>query len=127
MDECNLVSQTVLNWLPWKKPRFNVYDIRIPCEHGHLCYDFTPLETMIKKPEVRELLNVGDNKWSDCSMLVHTAMLGDWMVDLSPKVTYILEHGVNVLVYSGDKDWVCNWRGGEAWVDKITWTGQETY
>jgi carboxypeptidase C (cathepsin A) len=28
---------------------------------------------------------------------------------------FYLENGVKGLVYSGDKDFICNWRGGEAW------------
>jgi len=26
------------------------------------------------------------------------------------------------LVYSGDKDFICNWRGGEAWTNEANWT-----
>lgn len=44
------------------------------------------------------------------------AMLGDWMVNLAVKVSDIANKGdVDILVYSGDKDFICNWRGGEAW------------
>lgn len=32
-------------------------------------------------------------------------------------MAYLVEEGVKGLVYSGDKDFVCNWRGGEAWTD----------
>jgi len=32
-----------------------------------------------------------------------------------------------VLVYSGDKDWVCNWRGGEAWTAAVKWSGQAAF
>jgi len=28
------------------------------------------------------------------------------------------------LVYSGDKDFICNWRGGEAWTNAVEWTGK---
>ena len=50
-------------------------------------------------------------------MAVHTALLGDWVTDLAPKVAYLLENAVRVLVYSGDKDFICNWRGGESWTN----------
>lgn len=57
-------------------------------------------------------------------MVVHTFLLGDWMLNLAPKVTDILNDGtVDVLVYSGDKDFICNWRGGEAWSDGCKWDG----
>ena len=59
---------------------------------------------------------------------MHTALLGDWMTNLAPKVTDILNDGsVDVLVYSGDKDFICNWRGGEAWTDGCSWTGQKDF
>lgn len=51
-------------------------------------------------------------------------LLGDWMVNLAPKVTDILDGGLDVLVYSGDKDFICNWRGGEAWTHAVNWTGK---
>jgi cathepsin A (carboxypeptidase C) len=56
------------------------------------------------------------------------ALLGDWMVNLAPKVTDILNSGkLDVLVYSGDKDFICNWRGGEAWTNACNWTGNAEY
>lgn len=56
------------------------------------------------------------------------ALLGDWMVNLAPKVTDILNDGsLDVLVYSGDKDFICNWRGGEAWTLGCDWSGKEDF
>ena len=50
-------------------------------------------------------------------------MLGDWMKNLATKVGKILDKGTaDVLVYSGDKDYICNWRGGEAWSYNANWT-----
>ena len=43
------------------------------------------------------------------------------MRNLGEDVRYLLESGVNVLVYSGDKDYVCNWRGGEKWTNEMVW------
>jgi len=39
----------------------------------------------------------------------------------------VLESGLKVLVYSGDKDFVCNWRGGEAWTNAVAWSGQSEF
>lgn len=60
-------------------------------------------------------------------MEVHTFLLGDWITDLSSQVGYLLDNGVKGLVYSGDKDFICNWRGGEAWTKAMKWKGQEEY
>lgn len=48
------------------------------------------------------------------------------MTNLGPKVSAILDddRNVDVLVYSGDKDFICNWRGGEAWTLDIDWSGK---
>lgn len=55
------------------------------------------------------------------------ALLGDWMKDLSPKVTDLLNANLDVLVYSGDKDFICNWRGGEKWTHEVAWTGKDEF
>jgi len=52
-------------------------------------------------------------------MEVHTFLLGDWVTDMSSNVAYLLNEGVKGLVYSGDKDFICNWRGGEAWTNAM--------
>ncbi len=60
-------------------------------------------------------------------MEVHTMLLGDWILDLSDQVAYLLDNGVKGLVYSGDKDFICNWRGGEAWTNQMNWSGKEEF
>jgi cathepsin A (carboxypeptidase C) len=54
-------------------------------------------------------------------------LLGDWVNNLATKITGVLESGVEVLVYSGDKDFICNWRGGEAWTHGVEWSGSENF
>ena len=41
------------------------------------------------------------------------------LVDLKPQVEYLLEEEVKVLIYSGDKDFICNWMGGEMWTNAL--------
>jgi cathepsin A (carboxypeptidase C) len=35
----------------------------------------------------------------------------------------LLEQDVPVLVYAGDKDFICNWLGNEAWSLELEWSG----
>jgi cathepsin A (carboxypeptidase C) len=65
--------------------------------------------------------------WAECDMLVHTFLLGDWINSFSENVSDLLEAGMDVLVYSGDKDFICNWRGGEAWTHEADWSGHEAF
>jgi cathepsin A (carboxypeptidase C) len=94
-------------------PRFNVYDIRKKCDYPPLCYNFDNLSKFLQKPEVIDQLGVKGRYWQSCNMVVHTFLLGDWITDESYQVKYLLENGVKGLVYSGDKDFICNWRGGK--------------
>ena len=120
--ECQLASTTVIG-IPLA-PAFNVYDIRRKCEHPPLCYDFTNMDKFIAREDVRKELGVGKRSWTSCNMIVHTFLLGDWVTNLQSNVVSLLNNNVRVLVYSGDKDWICNWRGGEAWTNSLQWSGQ---
>src|SRR5690349_1914387 len=54
-------------------------------------------------------------------MVVHTFMLRDWTTNLQSSVVNLIMNKVKVLVYSGDQDFVCNWKGGEAWTNSLQW------
>lgn len=125
LEECQLGVTAILG-LP-VAPAFNVYDIREKCSHPPLCYDFGPADSLLARKDIKSILGVDGRSWEECNMVVHTALLGDWMTNLAPKVTDILNTGLDVLVYSGDKDFICNWRGGEKWTDTVNWNGHADY
>jgi len=50
--------------------------------------------------------------------------LHDDIISVDSSVQYLLENNVNVLIYSGDKDYIANWRGGEKWTNNLNWTHQ---
>ena len=120
LEVCQILADTCIgNPL---HPAFNVYDIRIPCEQPPLCYDFGQSDIFLNRADVQEVLGVSGRKWVECDSMVHTYLLGDWMTNLMPQVASILDNtDIEVLVYSGDKDWICNWRGGEAWTLATKW------
>jgi len=127
LEFCQLITETIIgNPL---HPRFNVYDIREGCDSPPLCYDFSPADNLLNDATVQAVLGVEGRKWEECNQVVHTYLLGDWMTNLGPKVASILddERDVEVLVYSGDKDFICNWRGGEAWTNAIHWSGRKEF
>jgi len=120
LEFCQLLADSVLgNPL---NPKFNVYDIREGCEVPPMCYDFSQADTLLNDDATKAALGVSGRRWTDCNQLVHTFLLGDWMTNLMPQVAEILDGtDIEVLVYSGDKDWICNWRGGEAWTLATEW------
>jgi serine carboxypeptidase-like clade IV len=101
----------------------NVYDIRKPC-NGPLCYDFTAEETFMNLPDVQASLGVpAGTYWTECDNLVHSYLTQDWMTNLEKNIPAMLAAGVRVLVYAGDKDFICNFEGNKRWVNAMQWAG----
>jgi carboxypeptidase C (cathepsin A) len=49
------------------------------------------------------------------------------MRDVSGKLVPLLEDGVPVMIYAGDKDLICNHVGNRRWVDGLEWSGQAAW
>jgi hypothetical protein len=46
---------------------------------------------------------------------------GDWMQHYQTNIPAMLAGGVRVLVYAGDVDFVCNYKGNKAWTLALEW------
>nr|KYP68582.1 Serine carboxypeptidase-like 49 [Cajanus cajan] len=104
-----------------------VYDIRKKCV-GSLCYDFSNLERLLNLQNVKSALGVAnDLEYVPCSITVHNAMREDWMRNLEGGIPSLLEDGIKMLVYVGDKDLICNWLGNSRWVHAMEWSGQNAF
>eukprot|EP01068_Selenidium_serpulae_P003991 Selendium_serpulae@DN3376_c1_g1_i2.p1 len=49
------------------------------------------------------------------------------LASMRQKVETILESKIDVLVYNGDKDFICNWRGGLDWVNIVNWRARDAF
>lgn len=122
-EGCNILSQ-----IPYKLTGKNPYDQRIPCEQGNLCYDFGNIQTYLNQQEVQTALGVKKN-WGSCNMAVNLAfqMAGDWMRDFSVGIPDLLHDGIQVLIYAGDEDYICNWLGNKAWTKALEWDSKDDF
>lgn len=110
------------------QPKFNIFDVTKQCENPPLCYDFSYAYGFFNDPKVKQVLGVMDRTWNQCDTQVHERMIGDWCFDAKPYLAQLLdEFGVKVLIYYGEDDWVCNWRGGEAWTEEMRWNFQDQF
>ena len=107
-------------------PRFNVYDIRKPCVTP-MCYDFSELEFYLNRFDVQLELDVPGRKWESCNANVYMALYEDIVLDASEAVRSVLNRGLNVLIYNGDKDYICNWEGTDLWLEELEWRGSMFY
>ncbi|CAI0410931.1 unnamed protein product [Linum tenue] len=76
---------------------------------------------------VRESLGVGKIDFVSCSPTVYQAMLVDWMRNLEAGIPALLEDGIQMLIYAGEYDLICNWLGNSRWVHAMEWSGQKEF
>ena len=69
------------------------------------------METYLNQQVVKEALGVGNINFVSCSPTVYKNMIIDWMRNLEVGIPALLEDGIQLLVYAGEYDLICNWLG----------------
>ena len=49
------------------------------------------------------------------------------MANLAVHIPEMLSRGLEVLVYAGEEDFICNWLGNYWWTQALEWSGQVQY
>ncbi|KAL9275033.1 Serine carboxypeptidase-like-like protein [Drosera capensis] len=49
------------------------------------------------------------------------------MRNLEVVIPPLLEQGIQVLIYAGEDDFICNWLGNWRWVNAMLWSGQQSF
>nr|XP_043632105.1 serine carboxypeptidase 3-like [Erigeron canadensis] len=105
----------------------NYYDIRKKCE-GRYCYDFSQVEKFLEEVSVKKALGVPSNiRFVSCNNRVQDAMINDWMRNLALGIPDLLEQNIQLLIYTGEFDLICNWLGNWRWVHAMAWSGQKEF
>jgi len=122
------VCNSIIDTIQQEGGNFNVYDIRKPCTYQPLCYNFSPVDKLMAQKSVQTALGVSSKaKWSECNSAVYQDMEGDWMTNCEVYIPPMLAAGYQVLVYSGQEDFICNWYGGAMWSSQMVWPGQQGF
>jgi len=122
-DTCNVLSQ-----LPIESTGKNPYDVRIACKKKPLCYDFDDETAWLNDENVQAQLGV-NKKWVSCNRAVDLAFsaAGDWMRNFHLDIPDLLNSGIDVLLYAGEMDYLCNFCGNKAWALKLEWNGKAAF
>ena len=107
-----------------------MYDVRRRCGKNPLCYDvLDSISIYLNRADVQKALKVVPTKYQGCNMAINLLFgsTGDWMKPFQVYVTEVLQAGVDVLIYAGDADFICNWLGNRAWTLALPWTGQASF
>lgn len=115
---------------PYQRTGRNVYDIRGKCEGGSLCYvGLDYIDEYLNQDFVKKAVGAEVDHYESCNMDINRNFLfaGDWMKPYHKAVVDLLESDLPVLIYAGDKDYICNWLGNEAWSNALPWSGGEDF
>lgn len=115
---------------PYQKTGRNVYDIRTMCDGSDLCYtDLQYIDDYLNLDEVKAKVGAEVDLYEGCNFDVNRNFLlaGDWMKPYHEAVIELLESGLPVLIYAGDKDFICNWLGNQAWTNQLPWSGHDQF
>ncbi|CAI5760457.1 unnamed protein product [Candida verbasci] len=115
---------------PYQRTGRNVYDIRTMCEGNSLCYKGLEYITdYLNKPEVLKAVGAEVDNYDSCNFDINRNFMfaGDWMKPYFKNVIDLLEQDLPVLIYAGDKDFICNWLGNQGWTDRLEWSGSKGF
>mmetsp|Transcript_22592 Transcript_22592/g.49537 ORF Transcript_22592/g.49537 Transcript_22592/m.49537 type:complete len:485 (-) Transcript_22592:38-1492(-) len=114
-EVCNLAFQ-----IPYQATGMNPYDQRIKCDKPPLCYDMSNDVKFLNDKDVQKQLGV-DKHFESCNMIVNKAFTLDFMKNYHQLIPPMLAAGIDVLIYAGDQDFICNWLGNEKWTLALDW------
>lgn len=115
---------------PYQKTGKNVYDIRTECKGGSLCYeDLQNINDYLNLDYVQEAIGAEVDTFQSCNFDINKNFLfnGDWMKPYQTAVTELLDQDLPVLIYAGDKDFICNWLGNQHWTNVLPWKHSEEF
>ncbi|KAL9105180.1 MAG: hypothetical protein Q9187_008779, partial [Circinaria calcarea] len=104
---------------------FDVYDIRAPRK------DPNPPETYLsylQTPSVVKAIGA-QSAYQECANAPYTkfSSTGDDARSFLPALSSVVKSGITTLIWAGDADWICNWLGGQAAANVISYSGQSTF
>lgn len=118
---------------PWSKTGMSAYDYLHYGDYeeddwfAHFLNDNkTKLALGIDKTGAGDL---HDGTFLSCSDSVYNnfAKTGDGAKSSVPEVVKLLENGVRVLLYAGERDFICNYLGIDAWSKDMDWSGAKDF
>merc|ERR1740124_1396038 len=66
-------------------------------------------------------------KFEECNMLVNKFFTLDFMKDYHQLIPPMLAADLDILIYAGDQDFICNWLGNEKWTLALEWAHKDKF
>ncbi|OIW31437.1 carboxypeptidase-like protein S1 [Coniochaeta ligniaria NRRL 30616] len=104
---------------------FDVYDVRAPSN------DPNPPETYVTYLQSSSVVKAigAKSTYAECPNVPYQKIssTGDGPRSFLSTLSTVVQSGIQVLVWAGDADWICNWMGNFAAANSLTWSGKTTF
>lgn len=115
----DLIAGEYPNW------KFNphYYTIKNPVPGTTYGYDWSSLDAFLAQDKVKSMLGVKGKSWTQCNMDVMDNLRknGQDILDYSGDLSFLVQSNLQVLMYNGVLDYMCNWFGGERVANSLSW------
>ncbi|EMD84874.1 hypothetical protein COCHEDRAFT_1149798, partial [Bipolaris maydis C5] len=104
---------------------FDVYDVREPSNDP---YPPETYATYLTNSAVVKAIGA-KSTYTECSDPVdyNFSSTGDDSRSLLPALSSVVQSGIQVLLWAGDADWICNWMGNQAAAEAVTYSGSSAF
>ncbi|KAK0512578.1 hypothetical protein JMJ35_004595 [Cladonia borealis] len=104
---------------------FDVYDIREPSNDP---YPPETYSTYLLQPSVTSAIGAKAT-YTECPDAPYEkfASTGDDSRSFLSQLSTVIQSGIQVVVWAGDADWICNWFGGLAAANAVTYAGSSAF
>ncbi|KAE8147260.1 Alpha/Beta hydrolase protein [Aspergillus avenaceus] len=132
VHDCEAILQELLSkTLDSDKNCYNMYDIRLrdsaPSCGMNWPLDLQDVKPYLRRTDVVKALNINPEKksgWEECSGSVSSTFVPKNSMPSVQLLPNLLESGLSVLLFSGDKDLICNHVGTEQLINNMKWNGR---
>lgn len=130
IKECEQILEKILDVTATNGKCYNMYDIRLKDDHPSCGMswpkDLNRVTPYLQRQDVVEALNINPGKktgWTECTGAVSMSFKAEHSVPAIKLLPQLLNSGLRVLLFSGDRDLICNHRGTEALIHNMKWLG----
>ncbi|OAL70885.1 pheromone processing carboxypeptidase Kex1 [Trichophyton violaceum] len=128
VDECERVLELILDTTKVDGKCLNMYDVRLQDTPDACGMNWPPdislVTSYLRRPDVVKALNINEDKttgWRECSPGVGRNLRATESVPSVQLLPGLLERGMPIVLFSGDKDLICNHIGTEDLIHNMTW------
>ncbi|KAF7910027.1 uncharacterized protein EAF01_003745 [Botrytis porri] len=110
---------------PLSSGNFDVYDIREPSNDPYPPENYA---TYLQSAAVVKAIGA-KSTYTECPDAPYEkfAATGDDSRSFLPTLSTVVQSGIQVLIWAGDADWICNWFGGLATANAITYASSAAF